>query len=243
MTKNKDINTIKNELYEKYGDIAVDIFESVLQANTLLQIDKIYSLAACKYHPTNKYDLQDIILSRIEETSGCDFDFNDIDTSAITDMSYLFDDDQYRKKHIFKLDISKWNVSNVADMHCMFHDLNVIDFGDLSQWDVSNVESMSMMFDGCECFKSDISNWDVSNVKDMSWMFTFCKEFNCDLSRWNVSNAEDMTRMFYGCHKFNQNLDTWDVSHVKYMSGIFESCPTKTQWYDNYEKQRINKLP
>ena len=43
--------------------------------------------------------------------------------------------------------------------------------GDISKWDVSNVTNMSCMFDYNSQFNGDISKWDVSNVTDMSNMF------------------------------------------------------------------------
>ena len=66
------------------------------------------------YFPKTKEELQDIINQLIEER-GNEGDFNDIDTSQITDMSRLF-----FKKSNFNGDISKWDVSNVKDMSNMF---------------------------------------------------------------------------------------------------------------------------
>ena len=47
----------------------------------------------------------------------------------------------------FNGDISKWNVSNVKDMNCMFAYSKFN--GDISNWDVSNVEYTKGMFMGC----------------------------------------------------------------------------------------------
>lgn len=63
--------------------------------------------------PTTKRELAEIIEETIEE-QGLNCDLNFIDTSNITDMSYLFYCSQ------FNGDISKWNVSNVIDMSYMF---------------------------------------------------------------------------------------------------------------------------
>ena len=56
------------------------------------------------YFPETKEELKDLINQLIEER-GNDGDFNDIDTSEITDMSALF-----WQKIQFNGDISRWDV-------------------------------------------------------------------------------------------------------------------------------------
>ena len=117
------------------------------------------------YHPKTKDELLELINQLIKER-GNEADLNDIDTSEITDMSYMFN---YSK---FNGDISNWDVSNVKNMQEMFYNSKFTgENGDISKWDVSNVKNMGHMFRYSE-FNVDISNWDVSNVKDMSFMFT-----------------------------------------------------------------------
>ena len=71
------------------------------------------SKIAYNYHPKTKDELEDIIKQKIE-SEGNECDLNDIDTSNITDMSWLFNDIE------FNGDISKWDVSNVKNMDNMF---------------------------------------------------------------------------------------------------------------------------
>ena len=111
--------------------------------------------------PKSRKELIDIIKLAIKER-GNEVDLNFIDTSKITDMSWLF------HKSIFDGDISKWDVSNVEDMNSMFWDSKFN--GDISKWNVSKVEDMYFMFWG-SIFKGDISKWDVSKVKGMPEMF------------------------------------------------------------------------
>ena len=122
------------------------------------------SKIAYNYHPKTKDELKDIIKQRIEsEGNGCNL--NDIDTSNILDMSYLFENSD------FNGDISKWNVSKVTDMGGMFYGSKFN--GDISKWNISNVKSTYGMFYKSE-FNGDISNWDVSNVKFKLAMFHNC---------------------------------------------------------------------
>ena len=140
------------------------------------------------YYPKTRDELKAIIKQRIE-SEGNDCNLNDIDTSNITDMSYLFLESD------FNGDISKWNVSNVTNMEFMF-EYSKFD-GDISKWNVSNVTTMENMFRYSK-FNRDISNWDVSNVKNMIYMFKNSK-FNGDISKWDVSNVKFKSRMFEDC--------------------------------------------
>ena len=70
-----------------------------------------WSAYSCQ--PKNKDELKEIIEVRIVK-DGNKCDLNDIDTSLITNMSYLF---RYSK---FNGDISKWDTSNVTDMTVVF---------------------------------------------------------------------------------------------------------------------------
>lgn len=90
--------------------------------------------------PTTKDELKEIIKETIEK-EGLNCDLNFIDTSNITDMSYLFAFSQ------FNGDISNWNVSNVEDMSGMFYCSKFNQ--DISKWDVSNVKYMHEMFENC----------------------------------------------------------------------------------------------
>ena len=121
-----------------------------------------FSVYSCQ--PKTKEELKNIIKKRIRE-QGPNCDLNDINTSLITDMSYLFD---YSK---FNGNISKWNVSNVKDMIGMFaySEFNK----DISSWNTSKVEDMYGCFTYSK-FNQDISKWKINKDCDISHMFIEC---------------------------------------------------------------------
>jgi len=119
-----------------------------------------------EYHPKDKDELMKLLDKLIKER-GLEGDFNDIDTSKITDMSMLF---TFSRPN-FNGDISNWDVSNVKDMHFMFADTKFA--GDISKWDVSNVENMNNMFYGCNDFDCNLNDWNVKKVKNMKYMFDY----------------------------------------------------------------------
>ena len=72
-----------------------------------------------KYFPKTKEELQDL-LNKLVNERGNEGDFNDIDTSKITDMSELFENMEK-----FNGDISKWDVSKVKYNENMFFNCSI----------------------------------------------------------------------------------------------------------------------
>ena len=102
-----------------------------------LHVNRNTKTQTYNYRPKTTDDLRKLVNKLIKER-GENADLNDIDTSEITNMSYLFYDSK------FNGDISKWDVSNVEDMPYMFYDSKFN--GDISNWDVSKVKYMTGMF-------------------------------------------------------------------------------------------------
>ena len=173
-----------------------------------------------EYYPKTKQELIENINQLIKKNI---YDFNCIDTSKITDMSYLFKN--ILLPHNDKIYFNKWDVSNVKDMSYMFANCYYIN-PDLSCWDISKVENMEFMFNYCTNFKGKgLENWDVSNIKDMESVFYRCSNFNCDLSDWDVSKVINMKHMFGYCKNFTgKGIEKWDVSNVEDMGYIFDNC-------------------
>ena len=130
----------------------------------LIEINIKFSILKSKYEtiyiPKNKEQLIKLIRNEIFYNQGTKnkpnwkADLNCIDTSLITDMSFLFSN---------KYGLEKFN-------------------GDISNWDVSNVKYMQWMFAGSK-FNKDISKWNVKNKKRIDWIF-FNSDFNQDIGSW-----------------------------------------------------------
>ncbi len=188
--------------------------------------------AAAYYRPTTKAALQAIITaekgaSRQDTNSP---NLNMIDTSAIKDMSNLFEDDS-----TFNGDITKWNTSNVTTMFSLFRSASVFN-QDIGAWDTSKVTNMGSMFRTTTSFNQDIGDWNVSSVENMYAMFSSASAFNQDIRNWNIGNVTSVTLMFFGASAFDQNLSSWKLCKLTLTSTVFSGSPmadknTKgTQW-------------
>ena len=180
-----------------------------------------------KYQPKTKEELKALCKDE------CIY-LGDIDTSLITDMSYLFVNSARKD---FR-GIETWDTSKVTNMSGMFQGAESFN-QPIGNWNVSNVTDMPWMFWGAEKFNQPIGNWDVSSVTDMYQMFAYTKRFNQDISRWDTSNVTDMSYMFYHAEAFNQPISSWDVSNVKYMGCMFEGAEKFNQEISNWDISKV----
>jgi surface protein len=84
--------------------------------------------------------------------------FNNIVTTLMTDMSYMF-----INNNTFNQYISSWDTSNVTNMFQMFANSSVFN-QPLNSWNTSAVTNMAYMFYNTAVFNRDISGWDVTQV-------------------------------------------------------------------------------
>ncbi len=209
---------------------------SDLDVENLGQLDSIQTksvnnkILLYKYFPKTKEELVEIIKAEVER-KGWNCNLNHIDTSRITDMSYLFSSNRYSGYDLEKFngDISRWNVSNVKYMRCMF--LGAESFNQpIGDWDVSNVKDMRSMFHDAESFNQPIGDWNVSKVTNMQEMFDGAESFNQPIGDWDISNVTDMSWMFYEAKSFNQDLSSWQLKPCNGAAYIVDKCPIKEEY-------------
>ena len=127
-------------------------------------------------------------------------EFNNFDTSNVTDMSGMFE----YCSGLTSLDLSLFNTSNVTYMNQMFGYCSSLTSLDLSMFDTSNVANMNGMFDNCYGLTSlNLSMFDTSNVTDMSIMFNNSGNLTTIYvsSSWSTLRVEYSGYMFGGCSK------------------------------------------
>ena len=171
-------------------------------------------------------------------------DFTYLDTSQVTNMSFMFYNCSSLANIIFG---DSFDTSNVTNMYYMFYycsSLTNIIFGD--KFNTSNVTNMSYMFYNCRSLTSlDVSKFNTSNVTSMSCMFSSCSGLtSLDVSKFNTSNVTDMRTMFYGCSGLtNLDLSNFDTSKVTSMSSMFSGCSRLTSLdVSNFDTSNVTTM-
>ena len=176
-----------------------------------------------KYTPQTRDELIGLV-------ENLNINLGDIDTSAITDMSFLFGH-QGRYTDEWDDEAGDYKVKDSATKRT--------DFSGIETWDTSNVELMNHTFYMVEHFNHDISGWNVSKVTNMEFMFWGAKSFNQPLNSWNVSSVTTMRFMFENAKAFNQPLDKWDTSKVEAMSDMFAGAENFNQLLNSWNVSKV----
>ena len=190
---------------------------------------------------------------------------SDIDTSKITDMSFLFanfNDENgknlcdkistFSKKQQEKCEhsasyrrdfsgIESWDTSKVKNMSYMFYNQPAFN-QDIQIWNVSKVTNMDSTFAKAQSFNQPLESWNVANVKNMDSLFAYAESFNQPLDKWNVSNVENMALLFSGAKSFNQPLVSWNVANVRDMSFMFAHAHSFNQNIQSWNIAKVQNM-
>ena len=163
--------------------------------------------------------------------------FNNIVTSLMTDMSYMF-----RFASVFNQPIGSWDTSNVTNMNEMFRFASVFN-QPIGSWDTSKVTNMSIMFATALEFNQPIGSWDTSKVTTMYIMFREAVKFNQPIGSWDTSIVDNMGLMFLGASKFNQPIGSWDTSNVTNMNLMFNQASVFSQDISGWIVTSVTPIP
>ena len=166
-------------------------------------------------------------------------DVTQVDTSTITDMSYLI-----YGNTTFNQDVSGWDVSSVTDMNSMFYNALVFNNNGVAlNWgDTSSVTTMQNMFNGAKAFNQDISGWDTSAVTTLYQMFASADNFNQPIGAWNTSSVTSMQGMFANGGTFNQPIGAWDTSNVTIMYNMFYRLMSFDQPLNTWDASSVTNM-
>lgn len=174
-------------------------------------------------------------------------DLSAMNTSKVTDMSYMF-----AECKVPYLDLSGFDASNVSNMSYMFdHCTSEIN---IDGWDTSKLTNTSYMFSNFTNGGKylDLSALDFSNVTSANYMFEYCnldnidiRNINLDLTKFNWSGSSaprlissatgtldlsnwtlddsitKLDRLCYWCSCTEINLTNWKPTNVTTMKEFF----------------------
>ena len=175
-------------------------------------------------------------------------DLHNLDTSAITNMSGLFNGGS----NLTTVgDLSEWNTSNVNNMHVMFQNASSLtNIGNLDNWDTSKVTDMQYMFDRASKLANigNLSKWDTSKVTNMRAMFLDASSLTNigNLDNWDTSKVTDMQDMFSQASSLTNigDLSKWNTSNVTNMSSMFFEASSLTNIGDlsNWDTSKVTDM-
>ncbi len=168
------------------------------------------------------------------------FDFSNIDTSLVTDMTNMFS-----ATGVESLDLSNFDTSNVTSMTGMFNYCSNLKSLDLSNFNTEKVTAMHAMFEGSSSLKSIqfSENFNTKNVTDMEDMFQDCSSLETlDLTSFDMSNVLYVMEMFKNDKKLNAIYATSKFDLKNVTSGyndyyMFENCES----LPNFNSSSVNK--
>ena len=181
-------------------------------------------------------------LSNVTEFVGLDL----IDVSAVTDMSYLFRNDNA----VQNLDLSSWGskTGNVKDLSWAFYHMPSLKTLNLNNWDVSKVTDMSQTFSMGDWLtpstieEIDVANWDTRSVTNMTHLFASNAQLSkLDLSTWqHTESVANMQSMFSGDTALTQ-LDTsgFNTSKVTQMGSMFSGVAVSKLDVSNFDVSSV----
>lgn len=166
------------------------------------------------------------LFSILKNLSSIEFD--NINTSKVTDMRYLF----AGCSKLTELDLSCFDTSHVTNMSDMFYGCGRLETLNIHSFDTTSVTDMSNMFYGCgRLTKLDLSAFDISNVTSLNNMFYgCCKLTGLDLFSYDSSNERNIEDMFYGCASLPQGKYFLPVLDQYSLRSIVSNANRKLFW-------------
>ncbi|MCR5292396.1 MAG: BspA family leucine-rich repeat surface protein [Eubacterium sp.] len=150
-----------------------------------------------------------------------------LDTSKVTDMSYMFGTDTTGNMvQPEGLDLQYFDTENVVNMEGMFRYCRPSKPVNLESFDTSSVTNMKEMFHGSSLHKMmGYQLFNTSSVTTMREMFAYAimseENKEIDISGYNTSSVTDMGSMFEDVHATITGLGDFDTSSVTDMSDMF----------------------
>ncbi|MFT8599818.1 MAG: BspA family leucine-rich repeat surface protein [Leuconostoc pseudomesenteroides] len=167
------------------------------------------------------------------------FDSTNLDTSDVTDMSYMF---YYSADEgAPEIDVSSFDTRKVTSMMFMFGHSSATTL-DLSSFDTSSVNDMELMFFYSSAKTLNLSSFNTSAVTNMVDMFSHSSATTLDLSGFDTSKVINMNNMFSYSSAQTLDLSGFDTSKVTNMAGMFADSAATTINLSNFNTSAVTSM-
>ena len=191
----KDISNLYNDTNAEIYSIVQQHYET-MEPRILTDTDKTIDKNIC------------IVPTKLDGTSL-------LDTSRVTDMSYLFQGCKNLRL------IPQIDTSNATNMIYMFWDCN--NLVTIPMIDTSHITDMLRIFQNCSSLVN-VPLLDMSNATNLYGVFNNCTSL-VTVPQFDTHSAETFTDMFKGCTNL-QDVPLYNTLSAITLSDMFSSCPS-----------------
>lgn len=142
-------------------------------------------------------------------------------TGKVTDMSSMFNGDQY----LTDVDAADWNVDSLQSADALFRG-TAIGSLDLSGWNTSNLTSINSTFAAMPNVTSiNVADWDTSKVNNLVQAFQSDPLLSdLDVSKWDVSGSKSFVQVFDNDSSLTTiDLSNWHPAPVSALTWAFRN--------------------
>ncbi|EHD1581827.1 BspA family leucine-rich repeat surface protein [Listeria monocytogenes] len=230
-----------NKSIQDLTGISVDEIANIVLEDKVFASGSLQRLFYCSV--ATSLDLSNFDTSNVtdmtymfEENAATSLDLSSFDTSNVTQMKGMFSGSAATS-----LNLSSFNTSQVTDMSGMFGS-SVVTSLDLSSFDTSQVTDMSDMFGGSDTTSLDLSSFDTSNVTTMSQMFIYSAAPSLDVSNFDTSNVTNMRSVFLGSASTSLDVSNFDTSSVTNMLQMFAYSAVTSLDLSNFDTSKVTDM-
>lgn len=174
-----------------------------------------------------------------ERSSGLSTDLSNWDMSNAKDLEETF---RGIKNMSSAWGIHLWNITSASSLRATFMDTVWTEQPDLSRWDVSNVRDLHQLFRWSNVQQANISKWDISRVVELGLLANLAKDYNEDLSGWDTSSVTSLTKTFMDASSFNQDISIWNTESLTTMSNAFRNALAFDQPIGAWDVSNLQKM-
>ena len=230
--ENGFINEFRNDVaFIKQGENLLQVSEKItIEKNTNIEIDFPLSLEGLSHFFDVVHDpLAANIIS---------IDFSHLDSSSISDMSFLF-----KGLKLKSIDLSTLDLSSLKNIASMFENCDSLEEIKFPSNNVDSLNDISSLFAGCSSLTSvDLSSFNTASVTNMNSLFKDCTSMELIyIPNFITTSVTDMSLMFSGCTSLKMlDIDNFNMENVQSADNMFSDI-NNLKYIDIYYVENTNK--